>query len=145
MEAFLLWPPIHEGTPLSATVAPRRSGGRSALVVEDDPGVRGMIAGMLEDEGLAVDAAPNGAVALSCAAAHWPDVLVMDMGVPAPGGARLVAALRASFGKVPPIVLVTADGEAARKARQIGAVRHLRKPFDMDDLLGAVRESLATT
>jgi DNA-binding response OmpR family regulator len=113
------------------------------LVVEDDPGVRGMIVQMLETQGLAVDGAAGGSAALDCAAARWPDLLVMDMGMPAPGGVGLVTALREAYGKVPPIVLVTADGEAARKARQVGAIRHLRKPFDMDELIGAVAEGLS--
>jgi two-component system KDP operon response regulator KdpE len=112
------------------------------LVVEDDPGVRGMIVSMLEAEAFAVDDAADGAAALVCVAARWPGLLVMDMGMPALGGRGLVDALRASYGKVPPIVLVTADGEAARKARQVGAVSHLRKPFDMDALILAVHAGL---
>lgn len=103
-----------------------------------------MIVSLLEGQALAVDEAADGNAALVCAAARWPDLLVMDMGMPTLGGVGLVHALRESYGKVPPIVLVTADGEAARKARQVGAVSHLRKPFDMDELVIAVQEGLAT-
>lgn len=118
---------------------------RSILVVEDDDDVRAMITGMLEAEGMIVVAASNGTVALTCAAARWPAVLVLDMGMPWLGGTGLVAALRAQFGKIPPIVLVTGDGAAARKARQVGAFYHLKKPFDMDELISAVKEGLAAT
>ena len=71
--------------------------------------------------------------------------MVMDMGMPVVGGAALVSALQATYGKVPPIVLVTADGEAARKARQVGAFHYLQKPFDMDELVGAVLDGLAAS
>ncbi len=45
-------------------------------------------------------------------------------------------------GPVPPILVVTADGRAAEKARRVGAFGHLRKPFDLDDLVREVQRGL---
>ena len=41
-----------------------------------------------------------------------------------------------------PIVLITADGRAAEKARQIGAYAYLHKPFELDALLAAIQQGL---
>ena len=118
-----------------------REGG--VLVVENDRSVRRIILLALEAEGLIVDGAANSRAALECAAQRWPDVLVLDMGLPARDGAWLVDALRDTYGKVPPVLLVTADGEAARKARRVGAFHYLAKPFDLVELASAVHEGLA--
>ena len=41
-----------------------------------------------------------------------------------------------------PIVLITADGHAAWKGKQIGASAFLRKPFEITDLVQAVQQTL---
>ncbi len=50
-----------------------------------------------------------------------------------------------SIGNFPPTILITAfgDEETHEKARQVGVAAVLDKPFDMNDLLGKVRETLA--
>lgn len=41
------------------------------------------------------------------------------------------------------MLVITADGQAPEKARQLGAYAYLKKPFDLDDLLESVRVGLA--
>ena len=129
------------------TIAPepahrhKREGG--VLVVENDRSVQKIIRLTLEAEGLTVDAAASSRGALECVARRWPDVLVLDMGLPAQDGAWLVDTLRDTYGRVPPVLLVTADGEAARKARRVGAFCYLAKPFDLVELATAVRDGMS--
>ena len=40
------------------------------------------------------------------------------------------------------MVLMTADGKAEEKSRRIGATSYLRKPFDIDDLIQVVEQTL---
>jgi DNA-binding response OmpR family regulator len=50
--------------------------------------------------------------------------------------------LRSIYGATVPILAITADGEAEQKARTAGAFGYLRKPFELDDLMAAVRRGL---
>ena len=113
------------------------------LVVEDDPDVPEVICWLLEDEDISVDAAGNGREALERAAAYRPSLILLDLGLPHVDGFGVAAALRAAYGeRAAPILTITADGFAADKARRVGAIGFLRKPFDVDDLVAAVRRAL---
>jgi DNA-binding response OmpR family regulator len=122
-------------------VQPKQLAG-GVLVVEDDRAVQQIICLTLEADGHTVDGASSSQAALDSAALRWPDLLVLDMGLPAHDGAWLVDTLRVTYGKVPPVLLVTADGDAARKARRVGAFHYLNKPFDLVELATAVHEGL---
>ena len=122
---------------------PGRLGGEPlVLVVDDDPGVRQMIRWALEDEGLAVETAQDGQEALDRAAGRVPAVVILDITLPVLDGYGVAAGLRAAHGGALPILAITANGNAAAKARRIGAYAYLRKPFDVDELLGAVQRGL---
>lgn len=112
------------------------------LVVEDDPRMRQTIRWALEDEGLVVDSAADGRQAIDCAMRRRPALVVLDVGVPIFNGYEVAAALRREYGEGLPILTVTADGRAAEKARQVGAFAHLSKPFEVADLVAAVRRGL---
>ena len=109
------------------------------LVVDDDPRIRQMIRDVLEEEGFAVAAAGDGPQAIRRAADQPPALVILDMTLPQMDGHEVAAALRAAHGRALPILTITADGGAADKARRVGAFSYLRKPFDLDDLVAAVR------
>jgi DNA-binding response OmpR family regulator len=113
------------------------------LVVDDDPHVLQMIQWVLEDEGFEVQTATDGQEALAQARQHRPALVILDIGLPLLDGSQVAADLHALYGTAVPIVLITADGRTAHKARQIGAAEFLRKPFEIADLLQAVQRNLA--
>lgn len=113
------------------------------LVVDDDPHVLQMIQWVLEDDGFEVQTAADGQEALAQARQHRPALVILDIGLPLLDGSRVAAELHALYGTAVPLVLITADGHTAHKARQIGAAAFLRKPFEIADLLQAVRHILA--
>jgi two-component system OmpR family response regulator len=113
------------------------------LVVDDDAVVRRVICRALEDEGLQVMAAANGRLAIEQANRNPPALVVLDMSLPLLGGDAVAAALRARVGHALPILVITADGHPAEKARALGAFAYLPKPFEMDELLARVHEGLA--
>ena len=122
-------------------IHPIGSGGRlpSILIVDDDPLIRQIIRDVLTEEGFAVATAADGPQALRRAADRPPALVILDMGLPRMDGYEVAVALRAAHGRALPILTITADGGAANKAQRVGAFAYLRKPFDLDDLVAAVR------
>jgi DNA-binding response OmpR family regulator len=112
------------------------------LIVDDDPRIRQVIRDVLTEEGFTVATAADGPQAIRRAADQPPALVVLDMGLPRMDGYEVAAALRAAHGRALPILTITADGGAADKARRVGAFAYLRKPFDLDDLVAAVRGGL---
>src|SRR5579871_617001 len=103
---------------------PSTAGGEAAvvLVVDDDPTVRQTIAWALEDEGFTVETAADGQQAVARATARRPALMVLDLSLPVLQGHEVAASVRAVHGSGLPIVVVTADGNAASKAERVGAV-----------------------
>ena len=112
------------------------------LVVEDDVYVRQTIEWALEDEGLAVETAANGQQALEWVSRRKPGLVILDMGLPIVDGFGVADGRRPVYGDGMPILTVSAEGRAAEKARRVGAVDYLHKPFEIDALIGAVRRAL---
>ena len=116
---------------------------RPVLVVEDEAGMRQPLRWTLEAEGFAVDDAATARQALAAARRSRPALVLLDYGLPDGDGADVVAALCAHLsGGAPPIVVITADGRAAEKARRVGAAAYLHKPFDLDELVAVIRREL---
>jgi CheY-like chemotaxis protein len=112
------------------------------LVVDDDPRVRLTIQWALEDAGLRVVMAEDGERAVQLAAAASPAVMVLDMTLPVMDGYEVASTVRATHAPSVPILVMTADGHAAEKAERVGAYEYVRKPFDVGDLVDAVRRGL---
>ncbi len=112
------------------------------LIVEDEPELSAVVRFVLEDEGYVVLTAADGQEALDRAGETRPRLVVLDMGLPVLSGEEVAAGLREMFGEPPPILVMSAAGTIAERARRIGAVRFLAKPFDLDELAAMVREIL---
>jgi len=113
------------------------------LLIEDDPDIRRLIAGALRDVGLDVVAAMDGAQALRTALARKPAAVVLDLGLPDFDGAEFVARWRErrpDAGDVP-IVIVSARPDRREVGGLLGARRVFGKPFEVDELVGAVEQA----
>jgi len=108
---------------------------KRVLVADDDPAVLGLVADLLTEEGYRVARARDGAEALAVARADPPDLVVSDVGMPRLDGLGLAERLREQG---VPVVLMSAVAE--RLPWVSCAV--VAKPFDLDDLLAAVRRAL---
>jgi two-component system chemotaxis response regulator CheY len=114
------------------------------LVVDDDADVRQVLRWALEDAGFDVLTAADGPAAFAQAELRHPGVVVLDHGLPSTDGTHVAAGLRQICGEHLPILIVTADGRAAEKARRAGAYGFIHKPFDDAVLVAAVRRGFAT-
>ena len=110
------------------------------LVVDDDPPLRRMLERTLAAEGFEVTVAADGAAALSAAERSAPDVIVLDVAMPALDGLAVCRRLR-SKGLPTPILMLTArDAVPDRVAGlQAGADDYLVKPFAVSELIARLR------
>jgi two-component system KDP operon response regulator KdpE len=109
------------------------------LVVDDDPQILRALRINLRARQYEVDVAADGASALKTAAAHPPDLVVLDLGLPDLDGADVIRGLR-GWSTVPIIVLSgRADGTDKVSALDAGADDYVTKPFGVDELLARIR------
>ena len=112
------------------------------LIVEDEPALRRALAINLKARGYEVDAVGTGTAALRAAAAHPPELVLVDLGLPDLDGVEVIAGLR-GWSRVPIIVLSARDTQQQKvRALAAGAADYVTKPFGMDELLARVRAAL---
>jgi signal transduction histidine kinase/DNA-binding response OmpR family regulator len=124
------------------------SGRREAprvLVVDDDPSIRMICREVLEMGGYQVRDAGSATVALAEARKFRPDMILLDVLMPAIDGFRTAEMIRAdaTLG-MPPIMFLSARGDTADKVRAFrsGAEDYMVKPFDAAELLARVAKAL---
>jgi two-component system KDP operon response regulator KdpE len=112
------------------------------LVVDDEAQIRRALTVNLEARGYDVDTAATGEEALKLAAAHHPDVVLLDLGLPGIDGTEVVRGLR-GWSEVPIVVLSVRDAEPEKVAAlDAGADDYVTKPFGMDELLARLRAAV---
>ena len=110
------------------------------LVVDDDPGVRGLLTSVLTQRGLTVDAAPGGDEALEFLREHQYAVIILDLLMPVVDGFAVLRGMDHVEFQAPPVVLVVTGAER-EVVEQLDSQRiHgvVRKPFDPDELAALV-------
>src|SRR5499425_3708149 len=109
------------------------------LVVDDEPQILRALRINLRVRQYEVHTAATGAEALAVAAAHPPDLVILDLGLPDMDGVEVIAGLR-GWTKAPIIVLSgRADSVDKVEALDAGADDYVTKPFGMDELLARMR------
>jgi two-component system, OmpR family, response regulator MprA len=112
------------------------------LVVDDDPGVRGMLALALESEGYQVETASNGVEALEDIERSEPAAMLLDIHMPKLDGPGVARHLR-ERGPHPPFVVMTDLFDAQEWCRKLEADACLPKPFDLDRLFNTIDRLVA--
>jgi two-component system, OmpR family, response regulator MprA len=110
------------------------------LVVDDDPPLRRMLTRSLDAEGFDVTAAADGGAALIAAERSAPDVIVLDVALPAIDGLSVCRRLRGRGLGTPILMLTARDAVADRVAGlEAGADDYLVKPFAIQELVARLR------
>jgi DNA-binding response OmpR family regulator len=112
------------------------------LIVEDDPSIRQLLRDALEQEGFEVVSASDGEEAIALAERRRPLAVILDMGLPLVEGPEVAERIRDKYGDLVPFVIVTASRRIEEAASRIRAACYLTKPFDVTDLVKAVRASI---
>jgi DNA-binding response OmpR family regulator len=116
------------------------------LVVDDDEHILRSLSQYLELEDFNVVSASSGPEALKLFGQERPDLLVLDVMMPGMDGFQVLETLRKNpdTASVPVLMLTARDQHNdILKGYQMGATSYLVKPFNLDELVDAIREVFA--
>lgn len=113
------------------------------LIVDDQYGIRILLNEVLQKEGYLTFQAANGVQALDIAKNNRPDLVLLDMKIPGMDGIEILKRMKAHDSTIA-VIIMTAYGELdmIQQAKDLGAITHFAKPFDIDDIRNAVKKYL---
>src|SRR5438876_2371837 len=124
-----------------------RSGRQKILVIEDDPVARADLEARLAANGYTVARAADAASALTVVNRERPDLILLDLGLPAGDGFLVLERLRKieALAAIPVLVITgRSDAETRKRIDALGVPPVLVKPVQTEALLAAVSEALET-
>jgi two-component system, response regulator, stage 0 sporulation protein F len=113
------------------------------LIVDDQFGIRILLNEVFQKEGYNTYQAANGLQALDIVKKHDPDLVLLDMKIPGMDGIEILKRMKV-IDKDIRVIIMTAYGELdmIQEAKELGAIMHFAKPFDIDDIRAAVKNNL---
>ena len=123
------------------------SGRQKILVIEDDPVARADVEARLEANGYIVARAADAASALTVVNRERPDLILLDLGLPAGDGFLVLERLRKieTLAAIPVLVVTgRSDPETRKRVAAMGVAPVLAKPVNTEVLLAAIRAGLET-
>ncbi len=118
---------------------------KKILVVEDNELLRENIVEILEFEGFKVSEAQDGKHGVTVALDVKPDLIISDVNMPDMDGFEMLEQLRThEETKITPFIFLTVKNTMRdlRDGMNLGADDYITKPFDMEDLISAVKKRL---
>jgi DNA-binding response OmpR family regulator len=120
----------------------------TVLIVDDEQHIRLLIEQALEeleDDGVELQTAPDGEVALDVVRNQPPQLVFLDVTMPKVNGFEVCRAIKEDLGLAGTyVVMLTAKGQAydRQQGLEVGADEYVTKPFDPDELLATARRLL---
>ena len=121
--------------------------GLKVMVVDDSKTIRRSAESLLTKAGCEVVTAGDGFESLAKIAEHEPDIIFVDIMMPRLDGYQACALIKhnSRFRDTPVIMLTSKDSIFDRaRGRLVGSEQYLTKPFSREDLLGAIKEHVAS-
>jgi two-component system nitrogen regulation response regulator NtrX len=115
------------------------------LVVDDEPGIRQSLSGVLEDEGYVAQAVESGEACLAALPGAEFELVLLDIWLPGMDGMEVLARIQEiPLGERPLVVMISGHGsiEAAVKATKLGAFDFLEKPLSIEKVSVVVKNAL---
>jgi CheY-like chemotaxis protein len=117
-----------------------------ALIVEDTEDIIGIMQITLEHLGIESSTARTGPQALELLTHRIPDLLLLDIGLPGMNGWELLEEIKTRHPDADfPVIVLTAFTDPANRLIgkfQVRVVHYIVKPFEVTDLLAAIRSTL---
>ncbi len=116
--------------------------GKKILIVDDDPDIVNLLTRMLRKTGYEVFAAYDSYQCLKMAQEIRPDLICLDVMMPAGGGINAFNNLKSStYTSTTPIIFITASPEEVRKqGKEFHIDGLITKPFNKDDVINKIKE-----
>jgi CheY-like chemotaxis protein len=114
---------------------------RLVLVVDDEPGLRGLTESILTRHGYQVVVAADGRQAFQRLREHVPDLIVLDLNMPGMDGWQFRAEQQVLDDRTlaaVPVLLLTGEDDPEGHAESLRAAGVVKKPFGPDELMRAV-------
>lgn len=121
--------------------------GEKILIVDDDQDIRRLLGVRLKSQGYEPSFAGDAISAVNQARKENPDLILLDLGLPAGDGYLVMERLKAmpALEDIPVIVVSARDPQTEQeRLAQSGADAFFRKPFDYDELLVAIGRALGS-
>ena len=118
---------------------------KKILIIEDEKELAFGLATLLKPQGYSTIVAYDSVFGISLAHKEKPDLIILDLGLPAGGGFYVLENLKNSIATydIPVLVLTAQQGvDLEAKVKQAGAVAYFHKPFDPVSLLSQIKEIL---
>ena len=119
---------------------------RRILVVDDEPGIRQSLSGVLEDEGYHAEAVGSGEACLAALPGADFELVLLDIWLPGVDGMEVLARIQEiPVSERPVVVVISGHGsiEAAVRATKLGAFDFLEKPLSIGKVSVVVKNALA--
>jgi len=113
------------------------------LIVDDEPGIRQSLKGVLEDEGFKAASAESGEACLNMLDGHAYDLILLDVWLPGIDGLETLGKIR-KLDNAPEVIMISGHGtiETAVRATKLGAYDFLEKPLSIDRTLVVVKNAI---
>lgn len=115
---------------------------KKILIIDDDPNIVSYLADLLADNGYDTCSTTDGAGAVDIVKSEKPDLITLDLEMPKEWGPRFYRKLTQQGGEFKNIPVIVISGLEGNKYAIKKAVASLSKPFDREELLRIVRETL---
>lgn len=122
-------------------------GTKKILVIDDEPAIHRLLQIILEGEGFMVIGPVEGGGAAPALSRNKPDLIILDILMPEVDGFDVLQILKEDEEtRDIPVLILTSSNRSVdmEKARRMGAVDYLTKPFQPAELLQAVRSASAS-
>jgi DNA-binding response OmpR family regulator len=116
------------------------------LIVDDDQDIRRLLGHRLKSEGFEAVFAGDAIAAVNAARKEEPDLILLDLGLPAGDGRVVMERMKAmpALEGIPVIIITARDLSLEKETlAETGAQAFFQKPFDHDELVAAIRSALA--
>lgn len=118
---------------------------KKILVVEDDKTISMALAIRLKSYGYETTVAPDAISGLEAAVKIRPDLVLLDVSLPAGNGFMIAERIQALIPTATPMIFLTASTKPGlrEKAKELGAAGFFQKPYEAEELHGAIQLALA--
>lgn len=113
------------------------------LIVDDQFGIRILLNEVFQKEGYQTYQAANGLKAIELVKTHSPNLVLLDIKIPGMDGIEILRRLKEIDPNIR-VIIMTAYGELdiINEAKELGALTHFAKPFDIEELSKTVNQYL---